>query len=256
MSRNNQISTFNFNNNALTVLDDGTQPLFVAKEVAVILGYSAAEAMTRRLDDDEKLIRQIVVSGQNRDVLLINESGLYSSIIGSNKPEAKAFKKWITAEVLPTLRKTGQYTLKGKTNSTPHDLFVKNHKAASLLFTDRNSRLRYANQLTLEQTGVDILAQTADFQPPALKELLNTQLVGGTVKQLLDAVQYQQSNYIQAAQLLLSQFITLKNGVITIGNKCPLVTDRAALKAVPSAIYKVAHFKGTGAVKSILIPLY
>jgi prophage antirepressor-like protein len=106
----NKLQVFEFQSHKLTVImDEHGEPWFIAKEVAEILGYSAAEAMTRRLDDDEKLVRQIVVSGQNRDVLLINESGLYSSIIGSTKPEAKAFKKWVTSEVLPAIRKTGSY---------------------------------------------------------------------------------------------------------------------------------------------------
>jgi len=86
----------------------GGEPWFIAKEIADILGYGDAEAMTRRLDDDEVQNRQIVGFG-NRGVNLINESGLYSTIIGSNKPEAKRFKKWVTSEVLPSIRKTGQY---------------------------------------------------------------------------------------------------------------------------------------------------
>ncbi len=82
---------------------------FVAKDVAAILGYNDTEAMTRRLDSDEVQNLQIVGFG-NRGVNIINESGLHSSILGSAKPEAKKFKKWVTSEVLPSIRKTGSYT--------------------------------------------------------------------------------------------------------------------------------------------------
>lgn len=123
-----ELQTFEFQSHQLTVItDEHGEPWFIAKEVAEILGYSAAEAMTRRLDDDEKLVRQIVVSGQNRDALLINESGLYSSIIGSNKPDAKAFKKWLTSEVLPAIRKTGSYGVAQQAQSTAYLEEVKSH---------------------------------------------------------------------------------------------------------------------------------
>lgn len=62
-----------------------------------------------KLDDDEKLISKLLMSGQNRDSWIINEPGLYSLTVRSNKPEAKKFKRWITHEVLPTIRKTGSY---------------------------------------------------------------------------------------------------------------------------------------------------
>lgn len=88
------------------VIDD--QPWFVAADVAGVLAYTDAQAMTRKLDADEIQNRQIVGFG-NRGVIVINESGLYSAILRSRKAEAKRFKKWVTAEVLPSIRKTGGY---------------------------------------------------------------------------------------------------------------------------------------------------
>ena len=88
---------------------------FVGKEVAKILGYSETSVMLRRLDEDEKSkIEPTLIVGTNnmaREITIINESGLYSSILGSKLPQAKQFKKWVTSEVLPTLRKTGKYEL-------------------------------------------------------------------------------------------------------------------------------------------------
>lgn len=91
-----------------TVMQDG-QPWFVAKDVCDVLGLDDVSKAVERLEDDERLVRKIFVSGQNRDVLTVNESGLYSLIIRSNKPEAKAFRKWVTSEVLPSIRRHGMY---------------------------------------------------------------------------------------------------------------------------------------------------
>ncbi|OZI31759.1 hypothetical protein CAL29_28225 [Bordetella genomosp. 10] len=100
---------FQFEGQDIQVMTDAHgEPWFVAKQVASVLGYSDAEAMTRRLDDDEKQNLQIVGFGP-RGVTLISESGLYAAIIGSSKPEAKPFKRWITHDVLPSIRKTGAY---------------------------------------------------------------------------------------------------------------------------------------------------
>ena len=77
-------------------------------DIARALEYQDTEAMTRRLDSDEIQNLQIVGFG-NRGVSVINESGLYNAILGSKKPQAKAFKKWITSEVLPSIRKQGYY---------------------------------------------------------------------------------------------------------------------------------------------------
>lgn len=111
----NPLATFQFNSHQLDVIiDDQQQPWFIAKQVAEIFDYSDAEAMTRRLDDDEKSNRQIVGLGPDtggRGTICINESGLYSVTLTSQKPIAKLFKKWVTSEVLPSIRKTGSYAV-------------------------------------------------------------------------------------------------------------------------------------------------
>lgn len=84
-------------------------PWFVAKDVAIILGYSDTEKLTRRLEDDEKLTSHFGDSGQIREMYIISEPGLYNAISGSKKPEAKTFQRWINHEVLPSIRKTGMY---------------------------------------------------------------------------------------------------------------------------------------------------
>ena len=86
------------------------QIMFVGKDVAQALGYSDPQkAIKMHVDDEDKLTRQIVVSGQNRNIIIINESGLYSLILSSKLEQAKAFKRWVTSEVLPQIRMTGGY---------------------------------------------------------------------------------------------------------------------------------------------------
>lgn len=105
----NSLQAFQFHTHQLSVIvDDIGEPWFIAMQVAEILEYSDAHKMTSKLDDDEIQNRQIGGFGP-RGVNLINESGLYSAILTSKKPAAKAFKRWVTHEVLPSIRKTGSY---------------------------------------------------------------------------------------------------------------------------------------------------
>src|SRR5690606_5299648 len=107
---------FDFHSNEVRVIqDENGEPWFVAKDVTEIIGYRTAHDAVKYLDEDEKLLRYLVVAGQNREVTLINESGLYSLVLRSNKPEAKKFKKWVTKDVLPTIRKHGAYMTAEKT---------------------------------------------------------------------------------------------------------------------------------------------
>lgn len=86
--------------------------MFVGKDVADILGYTnTAKAIRDHVDDEDKLTERIVLSGQNREAIFINESGLYSLILSSKMPAAKRFKHWVTAEVLPAIRKHGMYAV-------------------------------------------------------------------------------------------------------------------------------------------------
>ena len=92
---------------------------FVGKDVAEALGYSnPSNAVISHVDDEDKLRTQIKYAGQNREVSIINESGLYSLVLSSKLPSAKAFKRWITSEVIPSIRKTGSYNKPSKQPTT------------------------------------------------------------------------------------------------------------------------------------------
>lgn len=90
------------------------EPWFVGKDVAEVLGYAKARnAIAQHVDEDDALKQGITDSlGRRQETTFINESGLYSLILSSKLPSAKKFKRWVTSEVLPTLRKTGQYQVK------------------------------------------------------------------------------------------------------------------------------------------------
>lgn len=88
------------------------EPWFVGKDVAVALGYkNTADAIGKHVDTDDKLTSQIAIAGQRRDVTVINESGLYSLILSSKLESSKKFKRWVTSEVLPSIRKHGVYAV-------------------------------------------------------------------------------------------------------------------------------------------------
>lgn len=117
---NQQLQVFKFNpsqSELRSLAIDGT-PWMVAKDVCDALGLSDTNKALSPLDEDEKLTRKLFVSGQNRNMWLVNESGLYNLIFRSNKPEAKAFRKWVTGEVLPALRTKGSYTTPSKPAAT------------------------------------------------------------------------------------------------------------------------------------------
>ncbi len=91
-----------------TIKRDGN-PWFVAKDVTTILGLKNPTRVLSALDDDEKGLHTVNTPGGNQVVSIVSESGLYSLILRSRKPEARAFKRWVTHEVLPAIRSTGVY---------------------------------------------------------------------------------------------------------------------------------------------------
>lgn len=142
METENKMQVFNNDEfgSVRTVIKDG-EPWFVAVDVCRALDIDATA--TRRLDEDEKSALRLTQTSSNgteqgRDVTVISESGLYSLVLGSRKPEAKAFKRWITHEVIPTIRKTGGYVAND-------DLFVETY------FGDADESMKSAFRATLER---------------------------------------------------------------------------------------------------------
>ncbi|MCD3432184.1 ORF6C domain-containing protein [Streptococcus equi subsp. zooepidemicus] len=150
---------FNFNGQKVRTLTINNEPYFVGKDVADILGYQNPQKARRdHVDFDDKLTEQIVQSGQNREMIIINESGLYSLILSSKLPQAKEFKRWVTSEVLPQIRKQGLYV--------PENL---SDEAFIALFTGQKKLKQ--KQLELAQ-DVDYLKNEQPIHPSFAQALL------------------------------------------------------------------------------------
>ncbi|MFT8506642.1 Bro-N domain-containing protein [Acetobacter sp.] len=105
------IIPFSFEDHAVRVITQDTQPWFVLADVCDVLDLGSPHKTLERLDDDEKGRTTIPTLGGPQEMNIINESGLYNLIFTSRKPEAKRFRKWVTGEVLPSIRQTGSYAM-------------------------------------------------------------------------------------------------------------------------------------------------
>ena len=106
------LQLFSYENNNVRVVIINDEPWFVTRDICNVLGIVETKTITERLDTDEQRLTPVSneTTGRSYDMSIINESGVYTAIIRSDKPEAKLFRKWITSEVLPSIRKTGSYT--------------------------------------------------------------------------------------------------------------------------------------------------
>lgn len=150
---NNIIKIFNndeFGN--MRILTINSEPWFVGKDVAIALGYKdTSDALKKHIAEEDKLTRRFADSGQNREMYIINESGLYALIFGSKLESAKKFKHWVTAEVLPSIRKTGGY------NSNSRGIIVQ-YKNNSLLPTAKSTWFKEHNKdmsIICEKMSID-----------------------------------------------------------------------------------------------------
>lgn len=113
-----ELSLFNFHGQQVRTVIINSNPYFVGKDVATILGYrNTSKALNDHVNDEDKLNNKSLSSLGQRGGWLINESGLYSLILSSKLPTAKKFKHWVTSEVLPAIRKTGNYSIRRKPDS-------------------------------------------------------------------------------------------------------------------------------------------
>ena len=124
-----------------TIELDG-EPWFVGKDVATALGYTnPRDALSKRVDAEDKGVANSDTLGGEQQVAVINESGLYSLILSSKLPKAKEFKHWITAEVLPNIRKNGGY-MTGQKEMTPEDVVANALVLANNILADRERRIK------------------------------------------------------------------------------------------------------------------
>ena len=109
----NALQTFTYQQSTVRTVERGGEPWFVLKDVCDVLNLTTPARVAERLDKDEVSQTHIIDSlGRQQDTTVISESGLYSVILRSDKPEAKPFRKWVTSEVIPSIRRTGEYRQK------------------------------------------------------------------------------------------------------------------------------------------------
>lgn len=145
----NNIQIFKYENNDVRTVEMNGEPWFVLKDVCGVLGLSNHKVTAQRLDRDEVSQTYLTDSiGRKQETTVINESGLYSVILRSDKPEAKPFRKWVTSEVLPSIRKNGGY-IAGQEQLSPEELMAKALLVANKTLAEREARI---SELTVQNT--------------------------------------------------------------------------------------------------------
>ena len=143
----NELQIFNYNTHPVRTVERDGEPWFVLKDVCEVLGIADHKVVARRLDEDEGcLIPLTDALGRSRETTVINESGLYNVILRSDKPEAKPFRRWVTSEVLPSIRRTGGY-IQGQETLSPAELMAKALMVAQKTLSEREARI---SELTVE----------------------------------------------------------------------------------------------------------
>ena len=135
---NEALTLFDYNGAEIRVLTEDGEPWFVAKDVCDVLELSNPSWNIKELDSDEKGITKVETLGGPQQMAIITESGLYTLVMRSKKPEAKKFRKWVTQEVLPSIRKNGAYL----TPETLSEMLAKPENAIKLFETLKEERER------------------------------------------------------------------------------------------------------------------
>lgn len=153
----NNLTKWNFENSEVRTLTIENEPYFVGKDVAEILGYTnPSKALADHVDEDDKLNNESLSSLGQRGGWIINESGLYSLILSSKIPTAKKFKRWVTSEVLPSIRRNGMYAT-DELIANP-DLAIK----AFMALKEEREKTKALNETVAVQTQ-----QIAELKPKA-----------------------------------------------------------------------------------------
>lgn len=152
-----EIQVFTYQRSEVRTVEQNGEPWFVLKDVCEVLGLTTPARVAERLDSDEVSLTHLTDSmGRQQETTVISESGLYNVILRSDKPEAKPFRKWVTSEVLPSIRKTGGY-IAGQDQLTPEELMAKALQVANKTLAEREARI---SALTVQNT---IMAPKAEY---------------------------------------------------------------------------------------------
>lgn len=147
----NEIQTFESDQfgTVRAIRDENGEPMFVAKDVCAVLELKNPRSTLALLDEDEKGVHIVDTPGGEQQMTIVSEPGFYKLVMRSRKPEAKAFQRWVTHEVLPALRRDGGYMV-ARADETPEELMARALKAADATLArvrDENARLTRRNQV-------------------------------------------------------------------------------------------------------------
>ena len=178
------IQIFTYNSNEVRTVEMNGEPWFVLKDVCAVLGISHITDTANRMDEDEVGQTEVTDSmGRKQSTYIINESGLYNVILRSDKPEAKPFRKWVTSEVLPSIRKHGGY-IAGQEQLTPAELMAQALMVAQKTLADREARI---SELTVQNSQLTVDKQIMQPKADYFDELVDRNLLTSfreTAKQL------------------------------------------------------------------------
>ena len=205
------IQIFNYNSVEVRTIQNDGEPWFVLKDVCNVLHIGNSRDVVARLDQDEKGVGQIDTLGGKQEMTIINESGLYNVILRSDKPEAKPFRKWVTSEVLPTIRRHGMYA----TPDTVEKMLADPDTTIKLLETIKQER---AARLALE-------AKAEADKPKVLfadaVSASHTSILVGDLAKLL------RQNGVEIGQNRLFSFLREKGYLCSQGERYNLPTQRS-----------------------------
>lgn len=211
----NEIQTFDFDGSGIRTLTIDDEPYFVGKDVAQVLGYKdTTNAMKAHVDLEDSRGWQITTPSGIQTMKVINESGLYSLILGSKMPSAKRFKRWVTSEVLPALRKHGVYA---------------NAQTAEKLISDPDFLIRTFQALKEEREARRQLElQNAQMKPKALfaeaVETSSTSILIGDMAKLL------RQNGVEVGQRRLFDWLRTNGWLMKTGESRNMPTQKAMEK--------------------------
>lgn len=170
------IQIFNYQSNEVRTVEMGGEPWFVLKDVCNTLNINNQRDVQERLDPDE-VGRFNLPHPQNPEktieMVCVNESGLYNVVLRSDKPEAKPFRKWVTSEVLPSIRKNGGY-IAGQEQLTPEELMAKALLVANKTLADREARIC---ELTAQNSQLTVEKQIMQPKAEYFDELVDRNLL-------------------------------------------------------------------------------
>ncbi|MFD3271477.1 BRO family protein [Paenibacillus dendritiformis] len=155
----NKLQVFNFSGSDIRVVTKDGQPWWVAKDVCDVLEIKNSRDALGRLDEDEKGVASTDTLGGTQQVQVVNESGLYSLVLSSRKPEAKQFKRWITHEVIPAIRRTGAYRVPTLTPNEAIALSLKQTAEMMTKLPELESKIETVERKVDEQITLDSGAQ-------------------------------------------------------------------------------------------------